>query len=45
MHLVPVLRGEGIRWYDAPGVGRVQLKRTALFAAAQVTDLRFRVVR
>jgi dihydrofolate reductase len=45
VHLVPVLLGEGVRFYDAPGVGKIELERTEVFAAAQITDLRFRVVR
>jgi dihydrofolate reductase len=45
VHLAPVLLGEGTRFYDAPGVGRIQLEHTAVYAAAQITDLRFRAVR
>ena len=45
IHLVPVLLGEGVRFYDAPGTGQVSLERIAVSAAEQITDLRFRVVR
>jgi hypothetical protein len=42
---VPVLLGEGVRFYDAPGVGAIRLERIAVAEPGQITDLRFRVVR
>jgi hypothetical protein len=44
VYLVPVLLGEGVRFYDAPGVGRIRLERTGLAESKQITDLRFRIV-
>jgi dihydrofolate reductase len=44
VHLAPVLLGEGVRFYDAPGVGEIRLERTDLFEPGQITDLRFRVL-
>lgn len=43
VHLAPLLLGDGIRLYGGPGVGRVDLERTAVAASGQLTDLRFRV--
>jgi dihydrofolate reductase len=43
IHLAPVLLGDGIRLHGGPGVGRVDLERTELAEAGQLTDLRFRV--
>ena len=43
MHLVPVLLGEGIGFYN--GIGPINLERTRLWDAGQITDLRFRVVK
>ncbi len=45
IHLAPVLLGDGIRLHGGPGVGRVDLERTALAQAGQLTDLRFRVTK
>jgi hypothetical protein len=45
VHLVPVLLGDGVRFYDAPGVGQIPLERTAVAEPGQITDLRFRVVK
>jgi dihydrofolate reductase len=45
VHLVPTLLGEGVRLYDAPGVGRIRLERISSSEAGQITDLRFRVAR
>jgi riboflavin biosynthesis pyrimidine reductase len=45
VHLAPVLLGEGVRFYEAPGVGQIRLERTDLANPGQITDLRFRVVR
>jgi hypothetical protein len=43
--LAPVLLGEGVRFYEAPGVGLIRLERTALSEPGQITDLTFRVLR
>lgn len=43
VHLAPVLLGDGVRLYGEPGVGRVDLERTAVAESGQLTDLRFRV--
>ncbi len=34
-HLVPVLLGEGVRFYDAPGVGAIRLERIAVAEPGQ----------
>ena len=43
VHMAPLLLGDGIRLYGRPGVGRVDLERTAVAESGQLTDLRFRV--
>jgi dihydrofolate reductase len=43
VHLAPVLLGDGVRLHGGPGVGRVDLERTAVDQSGQLTDLRFRV--
>jgi hypothetical protein len=45
LHLVPVLLGDGVRFYDAPGVGQISLEQTLVSDQDQITDLRFRVPR
>ena len=40
-----VLLGDGIRLHGGPGIGRVDLERTELAEAGQLTDLRFRVIK
>jgi hypothetical protein len=45
VHVAPVLLGDGVRFYGAPGVGRVDLERTAVLESGQLTDLRFRVLK
>ena len=45
VELVPVLLGEGIRFFDHLGLGQVKLERTRVVEAPGVTHLRFRVVR
>jgi dihydrofolate reductase len=45
VHIVPVLLGDGVRLYDAPGAGPVELTSTASSESGQVLDLRFRVDR
>ena len=43
VHLAPVLLGDGVRLYGGPGMGPIELERTAVADSGQVTDLRFRV--
>jgi dihydrofolate reductase len=43
IHLAPVLLGDGVRLYDSIGADPIVLTRTAVAAAGQITDLRFRV--
>ena len=43
--LVPVLFGEGIRFFDCLGNDKIELERTRVLEAPGVTHLRFRVVR
>jgi riboflavin biosynthesis pyrimidine reductase len=43
IHLAPVLLGQGVRLYDSIGADPIVLTRTAVAAAGQITDLRFRV--
>jgi dihydrofolate reductase len=45
IHLVPVLLGGGVRLFGEEGEPQVALERVALGEAAQLTDLRFRVLR
>jgi dihydrofolate reductase len=41
IHLVPILLGEGVRLFDAAGLGPVPLKREQVATSGQITDLRF----
>lgn len=43
IHLAPVLLGDGIRLYGAPGAGRVSLNQIHVGRSGKVLDLRFRV--
>jgi dihydrofolate reductase len=45
IHLAPVLLGDGVRLFGGRGAPRVELERTTVAEAGQLTDLRFRVVR
>ena len=45
LDLVPVLLGEGVRFFDRLRTGPVQLERTTVIEAPGVTHLRFRVVK
>jgi dihydrofolate reductase len=45
IHLAPVLLGDGVRFYDGRGAPQIDLERTALADAGELTDLRFRVVK
>ena len=44
VHVAPVLLGDGVRLYGAPGADRVPLERVELGASGQLTSMRFRVV-
>jgi dihydrofolate reductase len=43
IHLAPVLLGDGVRLFAAPGVERVRLEPTQVTRSGPLTDLRFRV--
>jgi dihydrofolate reductase len=43
VHIAPVLLGDGVRLFDAPGGFRVGLERTTIDESGQITDLRFSV--
>jgi dihydrofolate reductase len=46
VHIVPVLLGDGVRFFDRPGVReRVRLHLTGVAASGQLTDLRLTVAR
>jgi dihydrofolate reductase len=45
VHLAPLLLGDGVRLHGGPGIGRVDLERTAVGQSGQLTDLRFRVAK
>jgi dihydrofolate reductase len=45
VHLVPVLLGGGLRFYDNPGAHRVDLERVRAEPTGQMTDFRFRIVK
>jgi dihydrofolate reductase len=44
VHLAPVLLADGVGLFGSPGTERVDLERTSVAQAGQLTDLRFRVV-
>jgi dihydrofolate reductase len=45
VHVAPVLLGDGVRLYGAPGADRVPLERVELGASGGLTSMRFRVAR
>ncbi len=45
LHLVPILIGDGIRLFDHLDVKDIELERTEIVSTAQITSLRFRVVK
>jgi riboflavin biosynthesis pyrimidine reductase len=45
IHLAPVLIGNGIRLFDNLQIGDTELERTELVATAELTSLRFRVIK
>jgi dihydrofolate reductase len=44
VHIVPVLLGDGVRFFDRPGAPAVPLRRVELAESGQLTDLRFAVL-
>jgi riboflavin biosynthesis pyrimidine reductase len=45
INLTPVLLGEGVRFFESPDTGRVNLERISVDLSGQMTDLRFRVLK
>jgi dihydrofolate reductase len=45
VHVAPLLLGDGVRLYGAPGAERVPLERRELGASGELTSMRFRVIR
>ncbi len=45
VHLVPVLLGRGIRLFDLPDVGKIELEKTRVIDAPGVTHLMYRIVK
>jgi dihydrofolate reductase len=45
IHLVPVLLGEGIRLFEHIGAGKIELEKTRVITAPDVTHLSFRVTK
>lgn len=45
IHLAPILRGDGIRFFSSPGSAPSTLEKMSVAEAGSLTDLRFRVVR
>jgi dihydrofolate reductase len=45
VHVAPLLLGDGVRLYGAPGADSVPLERVELGASGQLTSMRFRVAR
>jgi dihydrofolate reductase len=45
IHLAPILIGEGVRLFDHLGAGDIELERTEIVATADITSLRFRIVK
>lgn len=43
VHLVPVLLGDGVRFFGWPGASAIPLRRTEVVESGQLTDLRFAV--
>jgi dihydrofolate reductase len=44
VHVVPVLLGDGVRFFDRPGASGIPLRRTELAESGQLTDIRFAVL-
>jgi riboflavin biosynthesis pyrimidine reductase len=45
VHIAPVLLGDGVRFYGAPGTAPVELERVVTGDSEQVIDVRYRVRR
>jgi dihydrofolate reductase len=45
VHIAPVLLGDGVRLYDAPGTAPIRLQRIPTPDPGQITDLHFRVLK
>ena len=45
VHLVPVLLGRGIKLFDRPDAGEIQLEKTRVIDAPGVTHLMYRIVK
>jgi dihydrofolate reductase len=45
VHVVPVLLGSGVRFFDRKGAAPVDLERVAVSRAGQITNLRLRVLK
>ena len=45
INLTPVLLGDGVRFFESPDTGRVNLERISADLSGQMTDLRFRVLK
>ncbi|HUI44555.1 MAG TPA: dihydrofolate reductase family protein [Nitrospirota bacterium] len=45
VHVVPVLRGGGVRFFDRQGAAPVDLETVAVSRAGQITNLRHRVLK
>jgi dihydrofolate reductase len=45
VHVAPLLLGDGVRLYGAPGAAQVPLERVELDMSGQLTSMRFRVAR
>ena len=43
--IVPVLLGDGVRLFDNLGPGHIELERTGIIEAPDVTHMTFRVVK
>jgi dihydrofolate reductase len=45
INLTPVLLGDGVRFFESPDTGRVNLERISVDLSGRMTDLRFRVLK
>ena len=45
VHVAPMLLGDGVRLFDEPALGQVQLERMRVVDSPNVTHLRYRVVK
>ena len=42
IHLVPLLLGQGVRLFDDPGIGQIELETTRVVESPRVTHVKFR---